>query len=332
MNDNVKKRILMGGIVLVLAVALGIGVYGGSKMSKIHRTDLDEGNLEVSKEMEEELGDEYLNVAVFGVNAKSKDSDQTDSDAVYIASLNTYTDEVKLVSVYGNTMMEHEGTTIRLRDAYGEGGPEEAIAVLNANLDLNIKNYVSVDFRAMVDVINILGGVDINVTEEEIPHINGYAQDIAGVIGEKAKEVTKPGRQMLDGMQAVGYCRIRVTDGGDVKRGQRQQAVIAQMLERMQEADFAQMDKIMDQVFPEVETNFETSELLEYGQDASGYTVENLPAFPREIEAQKREELKEGQQFADFEEVVQAVDFKGEVETLHKELFPDVSDSHIRLL
>lgn len=318
-----KKRIVMAVVVAVLAAALGSGVYVSGKLGKIRKTELDEDNLAVSEEVEEELGDEYLNVAVFGVNAETKNSDRVDSDAVYLASLNVRSKEVKLVPVYGNTMMKRGQETVRLRDTYGEGGPEEAIAVLNENLDLNIKDYVTIDFQAMAAAIDILGGIEINVTQEEIPHINGYAQDIAGEIGQNAKTISSPGAQVLDGMQAVGYCRIRVTEGGDVKRGERQQAVITAMLAKLQEADFAQMDQIMDQVFPQIETNFKSSELLEYGQDASSYSLENLPAFPREIEAQKREEKREDQQFADYEETVRAVDLAGEVEILHQELFQE---------
>ena len=318
-----KKKIIIGVIAVLAAVAIGIGVYANSKLSKVKQTTVDEDQLEISEEVEEEIGADYLNVAIFGVNAKSADDKAVDSDAVYVASLNEKTKEVKIFSVYGNTMLEHNGKSVKMKEAYAEGGAEEAIAVLNENLDLNIKDYVTLNFAAMVDLIDTLGGIEIDVTEEEIPHINGYAQGIAKALGKDAPDVTAAGMQTLNGVQATGYCRIRVTEGGDVKRGSRQMEVINKMLEKLKSSGFEQVDKCMDVVLPNVETNFENGDIISYGADAKKYKVSLLPAFPRTIKEQVRQPQKEGVQFADFEEVVEGTDIAKDVEDLHKELFPD---------
>lgn len=328
MTDQKKKKLMIvGGIAaVIIAAAVIIWGYADSKVSKIQTTELDEEKLQISEEVEEELEeleDEYVNMAVFGVNIKSEKDAAVDSDAVYVASLNTSTKEIKLMCVYGNAVMNHNGQTIRMKDAYAEDGAESAIAVLNENLDLNIKKYVSINFKAMVDMIDILGGIEIDVKKNEIPHINGYAQGIAEMLGKKAKEVKKPGRQTLDGMQAAGYCRIRVTKGGDVKRTGRQQEVIEKMLGKLKDAGFSQMDQMMDVVFPEVETNFTTEEMLSYGKDAASYSLTSIPAFPREIKPQKKLKKKKGQQFADYEEIVEGVNIEKEVQEIHKELFSE---------
>lgn len=318
-----KKKIIIGVIAVLAAVAIGIGVYANSKLSKVKQTTVDEDQLEISEEVEEEIGADYLNVAIFGVNAKSADDKAVDSDAVYVASLNEKTKEVKIFSVYGNTMLEHNGKSVKMKEAYAEGGAEEAIAVLNENLDLNIKDYVTLNFAAMVDMIDTLGGIEIEVTKEEIPHINGYAQGIAKALGKDTPDVTAAGMQTLNGVQATGYCRIRVTEGGDVKRGSRQMEVINKMLEKLTTSGFEQVDKCMDIVLPNVETNFENGDIISYGADAKKYKVSLLPAFPRTIKEQVRQPQKEGVQFADFEEIVEGTNLEKDVEDIHKELFLD---------
>lgn len=325
MGENKKnKKLIIAAVALVLIVALGVGVYAAVKMTKLNKTVVDVEELKVSEEAEEELGDTYVNVAVFGINARSEKDDTADSDAVYVASLNTRTKEVKILPVYGNAMLKKGAETVRMKDTYAEGGPEEAIAVLNENLNLNIKHYVSVNFKAMVEAIDILGGVEIQVTKEEIPHINGYAEGIAKELGEKAVVLKKEGKQILNGIQAVGYCRIRITEGGDVKRNERQASVISAMLDSLTEARFTQMNKIIDKVFEETETNFEMSELLDYGQQASLYSVKTLAPFPRKIEAQVRQEKKKGETTADYEEEVVAIDLQADAVQVYKELFPDI--------
>lgn len=312
-----NTRILIIGILaIVLTAGAAVGMYANSRLSKVERVEIDEEELQISEELDEELKDEYLNVAVFGVDIKDGES-----DAVYVASLNRTTKEVRLLPVYGNTLMAHGSETLRMKDAYADGGAEEAIAVLNENLELNIKDYVSVNFEAMVDMIDILGGIELDITEEEIPHVNGYAQDIAGWLGKEEKEIRSAGPQLLDGIQATGYCRIRVTDGGDVKRGSRQQEVINKMMEKLKDAGFSQLDQIIDVVFPQVETSFDKSEMISYGKDAAAYSLTILPAFPRGIKEQVRKPEEEGVQFTDYEEIVEGISFEKDVADVHDELF-----------
>ena len=316
-----KKKIIIGAV--VAAIVVGVGVYANSKLDKVKQTPVKEEELKVDKETEEEVEEEFLNVAIFGVNVKSESDKTSDSDAVYVASLNQKTKEVKLLPVYGNTMMKSGSDTIKMKEAYAKGGAQEAIAVLNENLNLNIKDYVSLNFQSMVDAIDILGGIEIDVKKDEIPHINGYAEGIAKALGKEVKVVEKEGAQLLDGSQATGYCRIRVTDGGDVQRGNRQVEVINKMLAKLKEANFSQMDKIMDAVFPQVETNFDKAEMINYGKDAAAYKLTTIPAFPREIKEQVRKSQEEGVQFNDFEEVVEGTNVEKDVADIHNELFPE---------
>lgn len=315
-----KKYWVAAIIVVVLVLAAAVGGYAANKWGKIKKTDLKKENLEVSKEVEQQLDGGYLNVALFGVNMKAEDDTAVDSDAVYIASVNLDTKEINLVSVYGNTILAGGGERIRMKDAYASGGPEKAIAVLNESLDLDIQKYVSVNFKAMADVIDLLGGVEIDVAEEEVPHVDGYVRDMAVLLEQKETKLAGTGKQTLNGLQAVGYCRIRVTDGGDVKRSGRQQLVIEQMLKKLEDAKFAQMDKIMDKVFPQVETNFKFDEAANYGKDIASYKFKSMQSFPFEIKPQTREGGKDG----DYAETVECADYEKNVVELHESLFEGV--------
>lgn len=315
-----KKPVIIAIVVVIAALMAVVGTYAANKWGKIKKTDLKKENLEVSKEVEQKLAGGYLNVALFGVNMKSANDDAVDSDAIYVASINLDTKEIRLVAVYGNTILSTGGKKIRIKEAYADGGAEKAIAVLNENLDLDIQKYVSVNFKAMADMIDLLGGVEIDVAEEEVPHVDGYVRDMAAFLGEEDTKLEGPGKQTLNGLQAVGYCRIRVTDGGDVKRGGRQQMVVQQMFKKLEDAKFAQMDKIMDKIFPEVETNFKFDEAANYGKDVASYKFGSIQAFPSEIKPQTREGGIDG----DYAETVECTDYEKDVIQLHKSLFDGV--------
>lgn len=317
-----KKQIyIMGALLIIAALIVVIAAYTTNKWDKVQKAELDEEELGISEEIEEELGEDYLNVALFGVNMKAEGDEHVDSDAVYVVSVNLSTKELQLVSVYGNTVLVSDsGKTVRMKDAYASGGPQEAIALLNENLDLDIQDYVSVNFKAMADVIDILDGVEIDVTKEELPHVNGYARDIAKLLGKEQEPLEKEGLQTLNGIQAVGYCRIRITEGGDVRRAGRQQMVIDQMKQKLEKAGFSQMDEIMDKVFPEVETNFELSEAVGYGKDLPSYSFVGMYAFPMSIKEQSRDGGKDG----DYAEIVECSDYEKDVITLHQQLFKGI--------
>lgn len=316
-----KKVYIIAAIIVVLALIASAVVYAAGKWNKVKKTELPKEELSIAEEVEEELDEEYLNVALFGINMKAADDEKMDSDAVYVLSINLKTKKVQIVSVYGNTQLcTDSGKVIRMKDAYAEGGPQQAIALLNANLDLDIEKYVSVNFKAMADIIDILGGVDIKVTEKELPHVNGYARDIAAMLGEKVTPLKSAGKHTLNGIQAVGYCRIRITKGGDVKRAKRQKRVIKQMKDKLEAANFSQIDEIMDKVFPEVETNFTLSEAANYGKDMASYQFADIQTFPMSIRPQSRKGGKDG----DYAEIVECADYENDVIQLHGLLFEGI--------
>lgn len=216
------------------------------------------------------------------MDSRDNDLDKgTRSDTIMIASLNKKTMKVKIASIYRDTLSEQEdGTLNKINAAYSYGGPEGALSVLNKNLDMNIEHYITVNFNSMIDVVDSVGGIDIDVQEDEMPYICGYVQEIMKVTGKLSPGVTEPGTQTLNGVQATAYARIRYTAGDDFKRAERQRAVLQKVVEKLQQASPAQLNKIIDKVFPEVSTNFTMTEILEYAKDAFDYELGETTGFP----------------------------------------------------
>ena len=312
-----KIGVILGGTVALVA-ATG-AVILASKLSKIEKVPIDPMELSVSEEARVR-GTGYLNVALFGVDSRKNELGKgTRSDTIMIASLNRETLEVKISSVFRDTLLEQDDKTInKANAAYSYGGPEEAVAMLNKNLDMDIEHYVSVNFDALIDVVDEVGGIEIDVTEEEIPYICGYAIEIMKSTGRVSAGVTEPGPQILNGLQATAYARIRYTAGDDFKRAERQRMVLAKIVEKLQQASPAQLNRIIDKVFPEVATNFTMAEILDYAKDAFDYRLGETTGFPFD---------KTTDELVDVGSVVIPVTLESNVEMLHKFFYGD-SDSY----
>lgn len=303
-----KIGAILGGTVALVATAGAVIL--ASKLSKIETTKLDPEALNVSEEARQR-GSGYLNVALFGVDSRDNELEKdTRSDTIMIASLNRETMEVKISSVYRDTLLvQRDGTIDKANAAYSFGGPEAAVAMLNKNLDMDIEHYVTVNFNSLIDVIDAVGGVEIDVQKEEIPYICGYAMEIMRVTGKESAGVTEPGLQTLNGIQATAYARIRYTAGDDFKRAERQRDVLAKIVGKLQGASLAQINKIIDKVFPEVSTNFTLAEILEYAKDAFDYKLGETIGFPFD---------KTTDTLANIGSVVIPVTLDKNVEQLHK--------------
>lgn len=271
--------ILTGTLVTVLTA--GIVIFA-SKMGKIETTTIDAKDLNISEEVEYETG--FVNVALFGLDSREGDLGEGNrSDTIMIASLNKATKEVKLVSVYRDTLLQLEdGSYNKANAAYAFGGPEGAISLLNQNLDMNIEKYVAVNFNALVDVIDAVGGMELELTEEEVVHMNNYCVETSEVTGADYTKVEPEvaGTYQLNGVQSVAYARIRYTAGGDFARAERQQLVLNKIAEKAQTMNLSTINKIIDSVFPQVSTNFTMTEMIGYAKDLAKYKLGESLGFP----------------------------------------------------
>ena len=312
-----KKRRRRIGIlvaeVIILSV-LCVFAYATVKMDKLDFNFLDEDKLEVYKDT-----GPYTNIALFGLDAREGESIESGvrSDSMMIASINNETNEVKVVSIFRDTLLkQQDGTFDKANAAYSYGGPQEAIALQNRNLDLDIKNYMSVDFKALSDVIDALGGMELELTAEEVVHMNNYCVETSEVTGKDYERIEPEvaGTYHLNGVQATSYARIRATAGGDYKRAERQRLVIEKIVEKAQKANLKTLDKIIDVVFPQVSTSFSSKDLIGIAANALSYQLGETQGFPYSIADTDVVDGYEGS-------YVVPSDFDGDVKKLHEFLF-----------
>lgn len=275
-------------IAAVLLCIVGAGTaYVFAKWNKVDTQEIKAEDLIINQEVREkmkelDLGEGYTNVALFGVDSRDGSLGEGNrTDCIIVASLNNETKEIKMISVYRDTLLDlSEGTYQKCNAAYSYGGPVMAINMLNMNLDLDIEDYVTVDFGAIADAIDLLGGVEIDLSDEEVQYLNEFLQETADSAGKKANFLTVGGTQLLDGTQATTYARIRSTAGGDITRTERQRLVISKMFEKAKQADLATINSIIDKVFPQVSTSFTLQEILMYATAYSDYVLGENKGFP----------------------------------------------------
>ena len=279
-----RRRIILFAVEMVALVVLGVVLWAVMKQTSMQKINVKEEDIVINDTVENNVAMKgYRNIALFGLDARDKNLGKGNrSDTIMIASINLDTGEVKLCSVYRDTYMNLGNDKYsKCNAAYASGGPEQAISMLNMNLDMNITDYVSIGFNGMIDVVNSLGGVEIDVREDEIKYLNDYQ---ASMFSTETKErltndyvkVTQPGVQTLNGLQATAYCRIRYTAGDDFKRAERQRTVLLAILEKARIASVGTLNDTLDKVLPNVATNLDTKEMLSVLKDLASYKVVHL--------------------------------------------------------
>lgn len=272
-------------IILILAILIGLAyVYITNKLSKMNTVQLDESQLGITAEASTKLA-KYRNIAIFGVDSREDDYGKGNrSDCMIIASINNETKEVRLISVYRDTYVNIQGHGLdKITHAYSYGEAPLAINTLNTNLDLNISEFVTVNFDSVSDAVDELGGVTINIENEEIKYINDYIDATAQITHKTAKHVTSAGRQTLDGVQAVAYSRIRYTAGGDYKRTERMRNVIEAMANKLKSKNIMEINNFMDEILPKVYTNISQKTIMSMIPDMMNYKVSTSIGWPYEV-------------------------------------------------
>lgn len=227
----------------------------------------------------------YQNIALFGVDSRDQDllSGDNRSDTIMICSINKKTGETRLVSVYRDTLLNIGGGDFRkCNAAYAFGGPQQAVAMLNANLDLNITDFVTVGFEGLAETIDALGGIDLEITEEEMEYMNSYMDDMYYEIGTEYDEVTDWGMQHLSGIQATAYCRIRYTAGDDFRRAERQRTVLMLTMEKARKANPLRLAAAAGAVMGRTATSLSSGELMLFILRARMMDITESTGFPTE--------------------------------------------------
>lgn len=323
-----RRRILFGIEIFILLILIG-GVFIYAKLGKMNFTDLDFSKIGVNTGVSDNnVMKGYTTIGLIGLDGRDgKLKSGVRSDTMIIASINNDTKKVKLVSVYRDTYLrigedsEGNGQYDRANAAYAKGGPEQFLSMLNTNLDLNVTDFVSVDFQAVAEAVELLGGIDVELKEEEVVHLNNYCVETSKVTGMDYTPLEeKAGVHHLNGVQTVSYARIRYTSGNDFRRAARQREVIYKIVEKAKNSDIATLSKILDKVFPKVYTSFTKAEILQMGMSMMSYDIEDQTGFP--FDHLYGERVKDAMGGLD---VVLPVTLESNVIKLHEFLYPEDS-------
>ncbi len=261
---------------MLLILALGLFLF--SRLDSMERTRLKDTLINAG--ISSQSG--YRNVVVYGVDSRegqlTKDSH---SDTIVICSINKRTKEVKMVSVYRDTYLDNtNGEYRKATECYFFGGPQRSIDMLNKNLDLDITDYVAVNFNAVVEAVDLLGGIDLEITEEELQWVNGYQVENSEVTGAEYTPLPSAGYQHLNGNQTLAYCRIRYTDGYDFKRTERQRTVLNKIFEKAKSQGVPTLLSLANKMLPSIATSLSNTEMIGLLTDIGSYSLGENAGFP----------------------------------------------------
>ena len=304
-NNNRKKVAIIILMIIVILIGIIVGfIY--NKISKVNFVKLNTENLGIGNNTG------YRNIALLGVDSRNMNSTKgSRSDAIIIVSINQKTKNVNLISVYRDSYLDVQGHGLtKVTHAHAYGGPELAINTLNRNLDLDISEFVTVNFEVVADIVDLVGGVEVNIEKSEIKEMNKYIKDTSKNVGRSSNQITSAGKQKLDGIQAVTYGRIRKVGNGDYKRTERMRTVIKAVFDKAKTMNISTLNDIANKILPEVQTNIGLSEVISLLPTITSVNISDSIGWPYEVRG-----YNSGASY------VAPVTLEANVVKLHKELF-----------
>lgn len=261
-----KKMIVFFSILMVFSFFIGFGYsYVKNIFNKVEKVNLNEGGLDANNELSNKYED-VENIAVFGVDSAGEVGR---SDSIMIITIDRRTNEGKITSLMRDCYVKIDGHGMdKLNHAYAFGGPELAIKTINKNFNLNIENFVTVNFSTLPKLIDLVGGVDIEIDSEELKYINSYIEDLNRVNKTNSSFINASGVQSINGTQGMAYCRIRYTEGGDYKRAERQREVLEKLLEKILKLSPTKYPEILEGALPMLKTSFDSDKLMSLSMEA----------------------------------------------------------------
>lgn len=257
---NWGRRVMAG--ILVLVVIIG-GFFGCSAVKSLGQS-------------------KYWTVAVFGVDSRDGNLGAGAlSDVIMLASINRKTGDVNLTSVYRDTYLQidEEGKYHKINEAYFKGGPKQAIATLNRNFDLDIDDYVTFNWKAVAEGLNVLGGVDLDISDKEFAYINAFITETVQGTGLGSVQLEHSGMNHLDGVQAVAYARLRLMDT-DFNRTARQRKVLELAMQKAKAASKKTLVATAMTVMPDIQTSIGADDILDIAKTVKKYNIQNAVGFP----------------------------------------------------
>lgn len=286
---NIFVKILLTLLILIVVFVTVVFttsyIYLKNKLGKIDYVDLKSTEITINHGVDESLTT-YRNIALLGIDARSDTFGTGNrSDCIMILSLNEKTKDVKIASVYRDTYLNIDGHGLdKVTHAYSYGGPKLALNTLNKNLDLNITEFVAINFDTVRVVVDSIGGVEMPIDSQEVKYINGYINGLNKQFGTSSANITTPGTYKLDGVQALAYSRIRYTDGGDYKRTERMRDVFMAVFKKAKTMNISELNNLANTILPHVSTNISENEIMGMIPKAISFNIKDSFGWPYETE------------------------------------------------
>lgn len=274
-----RKRIMFLITEIIILFALLVIGYGMIKYREIEKSTFEENSIKVNEGVQTKG---YTTIALFGGDSREGNLGAgTHADTMMIASIDNRTKEIKIVSVYRDMLARQEdGKIKKANNGYFVGGPEGALNMLNENLDLDIRDFVTVDFAVVAEVVDILGGIDLEVAEKEVDELNECQIEVAIAYGEEVVPVSA-GAQRLNGVQTVAYSRMRYNVGGDYARTDRQRIVVQKIIDKVK-SNPLKINAMIDKIFPKISTSLEMKDILKLSTSLLRYKLGETSGYPFE--------------------------------------------------
>ncbi len=332
-KQNVKFIIFLVEILIILAMLFVVWkVFKTTDESEgPHMVTIDEDDIVINPEVKDNLENNpaspqhdktkgYWNIALFGVDAVTTEQlyKGSRSDSIMIASINMETGDIKLVSVYRDTYLNKGNDKYgKCNSAYAANGAKQAMSMLNLNMDLAITDFVTVGYNAVKECVDGLGGVYIDIDSSELEHINNYQLSIirdTDIPKSEYVPVTETGYQLLNGLQATAYCRIRYTKGDDYKRAERQREVLKAMEAQAKKLSLNELTDLLPKVLKYVYTSVDETDMVELLKNINKYSIVDEGGFPTE-------DMRTSNTIGSNGSCVVPVDLESNVVWLHEFLF-----------
>ena len=306
-----NKRITIFIISLIIIFLISVGGYVVYVSNKVERVSVDRSDVtNTGKEIPKEAND-VISIALFGSDY-SEYYDVSSADATMLLSIDTKNNAIKLCSLMRDIYLDlPSGGKMNLNYTILDGGPSSILKTINYNFNLNVDKFVQVDLERLPKIIDALGGVEIEITQDELTYINGYIDHIDKNNGTTTEHIYTSGKQLLNGTQASAYCRIRYTDGRDFKRTERQRDVLNALFVKFKDINITEIPKMINEILPLVTTNLTNSEIISISSKALGMGLNNIE--------QGRFPSDENIRSAGFTDMYHTnIEIEGTTEELHK--------------
>lgn len=284
-----KWKVIRNIVIILLGLFLIITGMFFALTRNFDKVDTSKADFAISQKAEEGLSN-YRNIAILGVDARADEGyDGSRTDAVIVMSINKKNGDVRLISVMRDSYLKmgyFDGEPIldKLTHAHHYAGGVNTCAAMNQSMDLNIDEFIIFNWKAVADIVDSLGGITINVKENEIEDMNRYGNESAKNVGGEYKKIEKAGRQKLNGAAAVTYCRIRKTSGGDAGRGTRYKKVVKAVVKKAM-VNPTKLIKMSKDIFPNIRTNMSQTELYTMALGFPIYDFQPSISWPKEYYA-----------------------------------------------